>query len=184
MNIQDKAPTFTLPALDGKEFDASVLAGRPYMLAFMRFGACPFCNLRVRELIKYSEQLDQPFQIVVVYDSPLENIQQLNTRSESPLPILADGDSAVHKLYGVRYSRLSVILSMMANFPKVVANMMKGGDGGATEGPTNGMPAEFLVDSDGVIRDAWYGKGLTDRMPLTRIDTFISEYSGDLALGV
>lgn len=182
MNVMDKAPSFRLSALDGQDFDSATLAGQPYMLAFMRFGACPFCNLRVRELIRYSEQLEQPLQIVIVYDSPLDNMQKFSIRNDSPLPILADGSSEVHKLYGVQYSQWKVLLSMLLNLPMLVSSMMKGAEA-ETVGPMNGMPAEFLVDADGIIRDAWYSKSLTDRMPLSRIDDFVAENSEELALG-
>ena len=183
MNVSEKAPSFQLPALDGQTFDSSTLAGQPYMLAFMRFGACPFCNLRVRELIRYAEQQEQPLPIVIVYDSQLENMQKFSIRNESPLPILADGDSAIHKLYGVRYSQWAVLLSTLANLPTVISSMLKGSEA-EVAGPTNGMPAEFLIDADGVIRDAWYGKGLTDRMPLDRVDQFISEHGDGLAFSI
>lgn len=183
MNVSDTAPSFQLPALDGTTFDSSTLGGQPYMLAFMRFGACPFCNLRVRELIRYAEQAEQPLPIVIVYNSPLENMQQFSIRNQSPLPILADGDSAIHKLYGVRYSQWAVFLSTLANLPAVISNMFKPSEG-EVAGPTNGMPAEFLIDADGVIRDAWFGKGLTDRMPLERVDRFVAQYGESLALSL
>lgn len=54
MTVQagDRALPLRLTAINGEEFDIASLAGRPYMLSFFRFASCPFCNMRVHELVK------------------------------------------------------------------------------------------------------------------------------------
>ncbi|MCK5034029.1 MAG: redoxin domain-containing protein, partial [Calditrichia bacterium] len=47
-----KAKNINLPAIDGSIFDTNSLSGKPYLLSFYRFASCPFCNLRVNELVR------------------------------------------------------------------------------------------------------------------------------------
>ena len=50
--VGEKAENIKLPAIDGTVFETDSLAGKPYMLSFLRFASCPFCNLRVNELVR------------------------------------------------------------------------------------------------------------------------------------
>jgi hypothetical protein len=47
---------FVLPEIDGREFHTEDLRGRRYLLSLFRFASCPFCNMRVHELVsRWSE---------------------------------------------------------------------------------------------------------------------------------
>ena len=47
-----KATHISLPSIDGSIFKTDSLEGNPFMLSFFRFASCPFCNLRVHELVR------------------------------------------------------------------------------------------------------------------------------------
>ena len=38
----------------------------------------------------------------------------------------------------------------------------------------NLMPADFLIDEDGRIVEAWYGRDAGDRIPLERVELFLA----------
>ena len=86
----DAAGHFRLAALDGSMFHLSSLAGKPYLLSFFRFASCPFCNLRMHELVKRFDELGGDFTVVAVFDSPLDNLREHAERHHTPFPVLAD----------------------------------------------------------------------------------------------
>jgi peroxiredoxin len=49
-NPGEKTGNIILPAIDGGMFELNELKGKRFMLSFLRFASCPFCNLRVHEL--------------------------------------------------------------------------------------------------------------------------------------
>lgn len=53
-----KAPDFSVRDYLGKEVDLSEYKGKKVLLSFFRGASCPFCNLRVHELIKNQQKLN------------------------------------------------------------------------------------------------------------------------------
>jgi peroxiredoxin len=100
----DTATHIILPALDGKPFDTSSLAGRPWMLSFFRFASCPFCNLRMHELVTRLDELPDDFAIVAVFDSPLDNLQKHAGKHHAPFAVLADEHNRYYQQYGIDLS--------------------------------------------------------------------------------
>ena len=88
-----------LPALDGSSFNFDSLKDRPFMLSFFRFASCPFCNLRMHELVTRFDELSKDFTIVAVFDSPLDNLQRHADKHQAPFPILADADNRYYQLF-------------------------------------------------------------------------------------
>ncbi len=50
----EKIKSIMLPAIDDTTFETESIKGKPFMLSFLRFASCPFCNLRV--VISYSPE--------------------------------------------------------------------------------------------------------------------------------
>lgn len=71
----DLVTPISLPAIDGSQFNIDLLKGWRYMLSFFRFASCPFCNLRVHQLVSRFDELGEDFTVVAVFDSPLDNLQ-------------------------------------------------------------------------------------------------------------
>ena len=42
---------FTLPSISGSMFNMSETRGKKVILTYFRFSSCPFCNLRISQLI-------------------------------------------------------------------------------------------------------------------------------------
>lgn len=82
----DPVGQLRLRSLDRTLFDVDQLAGKRFMLSFFRFAACPFCNLRVHELVSRFAELGGDFSIVAVFDSPLDNLQRHAGRHRAPFP--------------------------------------------------------------------------------------------------
>lgn len=172
----DKAGNFRLPALDGSQFELSSLKGRPYMLSFFRFASCPFCNLRMHQLVKRWDELDPRFAIVAVFDSTLENLREHAERHQSPFPVLADSTGSAYALYGIEHSLFGVLKGMLLRMPTMLYAMFgKGYIPAKIEGSMTTMPADFLVDATGVIRHAYYGNDEGDHLPFEEVRRFATQ---------
>jgi peroxiredoxin len=172
----DKISALKLPAIDGSLFDLDNLKGKPFMLSFFRFASCPFCNLRVHELVKKHDLLPADFKIVAVFDSTLHNLQQHAGKHHAPFPILADEHNTYYQLYDIEHSVLGVAKGMVLRMPKMLYGMFgKGYIPLTIGGSMTTMPADFLVDRQGIIREAYYGKDEGDHLAFERIREFAKQ---------
>jgi len=97
----DKVKNIKLKAIDGSMFDLESIKGKPFMLSFLRFATCPFCNLRVNQLVKRFDEFGGDFTIVAIFDSPFENLVRHAKGHEAPFPILADENKKYYKEYDI-----------------------------------------------------------------------------------
>lgn len=167
---------FTLPSLDGTPWQLSSLEGKPYLLAFFRFASCPFCNLRLHQLIQRLEALPGDFTMVAVFESSLTELQRYAERHSSPFPILADEGGVIHGRYGIRHSWLGVLKGMLFRFPSLLYAMFrKGYIPLSIGGRMDTMPADFLVDRYGIIQHAYYGRDEGDHLAFEQIRHFAKQ---------
>ena len=147
------------------------------MLSFLRFATCPFCNLRLHNLIQRFGELPDNFVIVAVFDSEIEHLRRSAESHESPFPILADGDGLAHRLYGIEHSVSGVFKGMFLRLPQLMKAMFFHGYWPfPIKGSVTTMPADFLVDPSGIIQTAYYGKDEGDHLPVNRLLEFARRY--------
>ncbi len=163
---------FTLPAIDGTEFDLSSLNGRPYLLSFFRFAGCPFCNLRVHQLVAQFEQFGDDFTIVAIFDSPLDNLIAHAEGHAAPFPILADPENRVYEQYGIEHSVMGMLKGMVFRMPTLMHAVSEGYSPKVYKGSLTTMPADFLVDRQGIIQTAYYAKDEGDHLPMDQVQAF------------
>ncbi len=162
-----------LPAIDGSRFNSASWAGKRYMLSFYRFATCPFCNLRLHELISRSSEFGGDFQMIAIFDSPLDHLQRNAARHEARFPILADGENVYYRKYGIERSIAGMLKGMTFRMPTLMYSMLvKGFIPLRFKGNLLTMPADFLVDENGVIQTAYYGKDEGDHLPIEEIVPF------------
>lgn len=177
----DSVVNIKLPSIDGSTFDLDSMKGKPFMLSFFRFASCPFCNLRMHELVKRIDELPDDFGIVAVFDSSLENLQQHANKHGSPFPVLADAENQYHKLYGISHSMFGVLKGMFLRMPQLLyAICIKGYLPLKIKGSMITMPADFLVDKQGIIHVAYYGKDEGDHLPFEQVKNFATRKSLDI----
>lgn len=162
-----------LMAIDGSAFELDSLKGKRFMLAFFRFAACPFCNLRIHELVTRHGELGSDFTIVAVFDSSLKNLQKHAVKHHAPFPILADERNTYHQEYGIEYSLLGILRGAITRMPSLLnAIFAKGYLPTSIKGRLTTLPADFLIDESGVIHTAYYGKDEGDHLPFERVKAF------------
>ena len=173
----DTANPISLPAIDGATHDTSSLAGRPFMLSFFRFASCPFCNLRLHELVSRFDEFADPFTIVAIFDSPQDNLKRHAGKHHAPFPILADASNRYYREYGIEHSVGGVLKGMALRLPTLLQGMLKGYVPLIIKGSLTTMPADFLVDADGIIRTAYYGQDEGDHLPIEQVKAFAAAKS-------
>ena len=71
LKVGDDAPQFTLPAIDGTTFDMSAMKGKRVILTFFRFSSCPFCNIRIHNIVNRWDEFGDDTVMVGVFDAKI-----------------------------------------------------------------------------------------------------------------
>jgi len=171
--IGDKIEGLSLPAIDGSQFNLDQVQGRRFMISFMRFAACPFCQLRIHQLISQWQELGENFTVIAVFDSSLENLQKHAQKHAAPFPILADESGMYYQQFSIQHSVLGMLKGMLLRMPTLLYSMFsKGYLPSSINGKMTTLPADFLVDEKGVIEDIYHAKDSGDHIPFEQIKVF------------
>ncbi len=175
----DKSPEFEV--LDYKNIKQTLLDNeQPVLLTFFRHAGCPMCNLRVHELILAQEKLQQyNLKIITVFESPTKSIVKDVGRQNPPFPIIPDPGRVLYKLFGVNISWVGFVKIFFIRPKHVFEAIFKKGFIPNFSEATPMMPADFLINKDGIICEAYYGKDIGDHLSLVdlyaALDTVMAE---------
>ena len=172
ITVGEKVKRIQLPAIDGSQFDSESVKGKPFMLSFFRIASCPFCNMRIHELVKRFDEFGADFTIVAIFDSPLDNLTRHTERHKAPFPILADEANKYYKEYGIEHSVLGMFKGMFFRMPTLMKGMFKGYIPTTIKGSLTTMPADILVDREGTVQVAYYGSDEGDHLPFDTVKEF------------
>jgi len=167
-----KVPYIELPSIDGNIVNTSKQLGRPYMISFFRFASCPFCNLRLHDLVTRVDEFGDDFTIIAIFDSSLENLQRHATKHRAPFPILADASNKYYQQFSIEHSLLGMLKGIAFRLPRLIKGLAKGYIPLVPNGSMTTMPAEFLINRQGIVETAFYGKDEGDHLPLEQIIEF------------
>src|SRR3954449_5105138 len=103
VDVGDTAPDFELPGTEGKTYRLSDYRGRNVVLAFYPGDATRVCTKQFCSYRDESERLDQlDAEVLGISPQSVESHERWTREQELNVPLLADEDLAVSKLYGVR----------------------------------------------------------------------------------
>lgn len=167
----EAAPKFQADVWTGARLDLARYRGRRLWLAFFRYASCPLCNLRVHEMIqRYGEFQRLGLELVAVFQSPKESIARYVGKQQPPFPLLADPEEELYRLYRLESSLGGFVTPR--NLPSLAKALKLGFLPGRMEATVTRVPADFLIDADGVIREAFYGERIGDHIPLETVLRF------------
>ena len=150
-------------------------AGKKLMISFYRYASCPLCNLRVHELIeRFPEFQARGLHMLAFFQSPSARIQQYVGKQKVPFPLIADPAQLIYRRYGVEASWVGfgkALFKLSRVFDAVVKNRFLPG---TMEGDTAMIPADFLIGPDLIVRHAFYGKDISDHIPIPDIENFLA----------
>jgi peroxiredoxin len=131
------------------------------------------CNLRVSQMIERRAEFERyGLAILGVFQSPPERLAKYVGKQEPPFPLLSDPEEKLYALYGLEASFAKYIAP--AVLPKLAKAMAKGFMPGATDGSITRVPADFLIDENGMVADAFYGRDIADHIPFERVERFMT----------
>jgi hypothetical protein len=139
-------------------------------LQLRRFAGCPVCNLHLQSIVRrHSEIVDAGVREVVVFHSSAGELRR--HAADLPFAVVADPDKALYVEFGAESSRRA-LLDPRAWWPIVRAVSRSlwavlRGRGRAPSlvphGGRFGLPADFLIASDGTVLAEKYGQHAYDQ---------------------
>ncbi len=175
LKVGQQAPDFTVETLDGETIRLSSLQGKPVWLAFFRWAACPLCNLRIHQLTSIWPRSFsvRDFVMLAVFQSPPRKLEGLVERySPPPFKVISDPDLELYSLYKLERSFKGLfskdVREAIAGAHKEGIPLMRPWDG-----PANRVPADFLIDRHGMIRQAFYGENMAQHIPFESVSSFL-----------
>ncbi|MFL6089920.1 MAG: peroxiredoxin-like family protein [Aeromicrobium sp.] len=162
ISVGDKIAPRILTNLDGQ----AVPVPNPTQivhLQFRRHAGCPICNTHLRSVTQRLNEIEAAgIREVVFFHSSAELLRE--HQQELPFDVIPDPDREVYSEFGVEKSWRAILTpkifgAMTAGY---VQQRGKGSIGTATESHL-GMPADFLIDTDGTVLAAKYGEHGADQ---------------------
>lgn len=145
-------------------------AGRLVHLQFRRFAGCPVCNLHLRSVVRRHPEIEAAgVREVVLFHSPAEEL--LDDTADLPFAVVADPAKRLYAEFGVE-SAPRALLSPRAWWPIVravlrsawaITRRREHAPARRQDGGRLGLPADFLIASDGRVVAAKYGDHAYDQ---------------------
>lgn len=157
------APNFTYDTISKHSLDFHKTTGRKKsVIFFLRYAGCPICQMKIGDLLKnHKEFRAAGLQVYVVLQSTPASIKEGLAKLKVPFTIVCDPEEKVFALYSVAPGNLFGYLT-----PSVIMKAMKASRAGFKHGKKEGkemqLPAVFIVNGDGKIAYAYYGKNIGD----------------------
>jgi thioredoxin-dependent peroxiredoxin len=167
------APLFMTNDVFGNQIDLQEYAGHKLMISFYRFSSCPFCNLRVQRILGHFRKFEASgLKIISFWQSTTESILEHVSKQQPPFPLIPDPEKKIYQLYQVENSWLGTFKVMQD--PGLVAKALKGGfNPMKSDGEMNQLPADFFINPDLTIHEAYYGKNIGDHIGFSEIARFL-----------
>jgi peroxiredoxin len=172
LHVPDPAPVLKISDIYGQPI---TLGGgqRRTLLCFFRDAACPFCNFRIYELTSHHRELDRlGLDIVAVFSSTREQVKRFVARHPRPFRVVADPSSRAHEAYRIESSLRGKLKAILTRIPTLLRGLRIVGLAGLRT--NNLLPADFLIDEQGRIVEAYYGRDAGDHIPIERVEWFVA----------
>jgi hypothetical protein len=169
---EQKFPSFTVKNIHGAQISVPDNGARWTHLQFRRFAGCPVCNLHLQEFVsRHAEIAGSGIREVVVFHS--SDRELLPYQGRFPFDVVGDPKKKLYRRYGVESSIWAILdpgawsASWKGNFAKDKPAL-----GGIPNGGILGLPADFLIASDGTIEEVRYGRHAYDQWSVDELLRF------------
>ncbi|MBN2796559.1 MAG: redoxin domain-containing protein [Clostridia bacterium] len=168
-------PSFVLKDLSGEVHSDKSMLGKIYMLSFYRYASCPFCNLRVNDLIALHQHLNLKDHFIGVFHSDEKDLIKYMEKQNLAFPICSDSSMKYYEKFGVENSKKAYLKGAI-QIVKLFKAFSKGYYISKAQGPKATVPADFIISEEGKILEAYYGKDISDHMPLHLVESYFRKY--------
>jgi len=166
------APQFQVTSFQGEAIHLESYKGRYVLLSFYRYASCPFCNLRIHESIQKNDHFRSlGLEMIAVFQSPDDKLAEYVGKQPLNYPIIGDPDLQLYKLYRVETSWMGLFKAFLLKPHYVFKSIfLRGFFPGSIENEIQRLPADFLIDPQGKIEIAYYGKDIGDHIAYEAIE--------------
>ncbi len=170
----EKLDEIELPEVSGNIFKLSGTQGKRVLLTFYRVAGCSFCNLRLMEFKKNSEQFGDNFVHVGVFHSPIDNLKRtMNKHGELPFTILADEHFKYFKKYEVERSIGKLLMTLLFKSHKIFPAVFKGFIPMPIKGYFDIAVTDIFINEEGIVQEVFYAKkDSADHFSFDKVKTF------------
>ncbi len=165
------APEFQVKDIEGNRHSLAHYKGKKILLSFNRNAGCPICNYRFHELEDNSKYFNkQNIILLSIYESSVENVKLLKDTNQWNQKLVSDPEGILYTQYGVEENKGKTSKAIWHGLQHKIAIGKKKFTTKITEdGKPYRIAADFLIDENGNILIAYYGKYLGDRLPISLI---------------
>ena len=165
-------PDFRGTSARGTEISAESLKGKPVLLQFHRFATCPACFVTVRQFTRRVDELHKEgLEVVAFFYSTPEELAESFKDLAPDFELVGDPDRVIFDQFGVERSHRKLL------DPRSIATGVSGWFKGAkfqpvanlTKEDVSGVPADFIVDAEGVLRHVHYGTHAADSLTVDEV---------------
>ncbi|MCG5212835.1 peroxiredoxin-like family protein [Streptosporangium sp. KLBMP 9127] len=141
-------------------------------LQFRRFAGCPVCNLHLQSIVRRHTEIEAAgIREVAVFHSPAEEL--LEHTPDLPFAVVADPAKLLYAEFGVESSPRSLLDprvwgAILRSSWEVVRGRGRA-PGSKPNGGRLGLPADFLIASDGRVVASKYGEHAYDQWPVDEL---------------
>lgn len=151
--------------------------GQKTVLSFYREASCAFCNYRIYQLSQQMDKLSsQNVRLINVFVSEKQEIERVFHRQceDKKMIMVSDPDRQFYRSYGVQSAKTADKMKAIFGrvIPLVKGNMLLMQSGANIEPDSHILPADFLINTDGYIETAYYGRDIGDHLPLKQLFAF------------
>ena len=170
------APSFTIKNIEHKNISLEDYKGQKVLLTFYRNVGCPVCNLRFHELEQEASYFkSQGLIVLAVYESTPENMKQYLQDEKFYATMIPDPEQKLYCLYSIDKSTGKMMKGM---FHGMIGKVIKGNKlfkrKIKQDGRINRISADFLINENGKVNTAYYGKFIGDHLPVAEIKKFLN----------
>lgn len=122
---------------------------------------------------RYDDFAKAGIRLVGVMQSSPERIATYAEKRKAPFPIIADPERKLYKLYGVTPSLKAMFHARV--FGTAFKAMFAGILPGVPDTPLAMVPADFLIDPEGMVWSSYYGQAVSDHIPFETVEEFIAD---------
>lgn len=163
------APEFVVNSINEEPIDLYKLRGKKVLLKFHRFSGCPVARNQISEFMKHQKELnDAGIETIVFLHSSKEKVRSV-LREVPGLHIVADKQKKVYKLFQSEFliSKLFSLSSWAATIRAIFRGYFPLFN--RFEGGIVGVPSDFLIDENSIIRALHYGRHFGDSWPASKV---------------
>ncbi len=162
------APSFAATDLNGQLIQLKDYRGKKVILTFYRNVGCPVCNFRFHELQADSAYFKAHNTVILaVYESTAANLKMYTEGEHFYATLIPNPTQDLYRLYDVEKSTGKLFKGMfkgamkkMKPGKKMFKQKIK------QDGSMSRIGADFVIDENGIVKEAYYGRHLGDHIPL------------------